>query len=157
MKTTNRDRVASLVLKYLLHFLSAAGFYFLLLYTTTSFWLHQLLDKFTKIPYVSTENFHDQMYHLLIIYTLFCYFANNFILNLYESGKGKQLIYSIIADMLVLPIGILIMIIYNNIALKGHPALDNSVYNIYVITALLVIKEAIAIKLVSGKKSVSKR
>lgn len=151
MKSLNRDQVASLVLKYLLHLLSIAGFYFLLFYTFTSFWLHQLLDKFTRVPYVSTPNFHDQIYHLLIIYSLFCYFANNFILDLYHKEKTKKLIISIIADLLILPLGILIMIIYNNQVLKNQPALDTSVYNIYLITVLLVIKEFIAMKILSRK------
>ena len=157
MKTANLDKTASVILKYLLHLLGVALFYFCLFYTSTSFWLHQLLEEFTRVPYVSTPNFHEQIYHLLIIYSLFCYFANNFILDLYHKNKLKQLLISIIADMLILPLGILIMIIYNNTVGKHQPALDTSIYNIYVITILLVAKEFIAIKIISKKEGTKQK
>jgi hypothetical protein len=78
---------------------------------------------------------------------VFCYFANNFILNLYQSGKAKQLLISYFVDFLILQLSITLMIFYNN---RQHtPALDNSIYNIYVVTVLLVIKEVITMKLLS--------
>jgi hypothetical protein len=157
MKSTKLDQIASIILKYLLHLLSIALFYFAMLYTTTSFWLHALLDKFTRVYYVPVPNFHDQVVHLLIIYSLFCYFANNFILDLYHRDKIKPLIYSVIADMLVLPLGITLTIIYNNITIKSKVADTTLLYNIYVITALLIIKEIIAMKLVSKKNGNSKK
>ncbi|MFI5161314.1 MAG: hypothetical protein ACHQHN_08550 [Sphingobacteriales bacterium] len=149
MKTSNPDTAVSYILKYLLHLISIALFYGLTLYFTTSFWIHYLLNKFTRVPYVPTPNFHDQVIHLLIIYSLFCYFANNFVLNLYQNGKAKQLIISYLVDFLVLQLSMTIMIFYNN---RLHtPAIDNSIYNIYLVTILLVIKEAITMWLLSRK------
>jgi hypothetical protein len=161
MKTSNTGAtdsatsVVSLILKYLLHLISIALFYGLTLYFTSSFWIHYLLNKFTKVPYVTTPNFHDQVIHLLIIYSLFCYFANNFVLNLYQNGRAKQLIISYMVDFLVLQLSITIMIFYNN---RLHtPAIDNSIYNIYLVTVLLVIKEAITMWLLSRKAAQVKK
>ena len=149
MKTSNPDTAVSFILKYLLHLISIALFYGLTLYFTSSFWIHFLLSKFTTVSYVTTDNFHAQVIHLLIIYSLFCYFANNFILNLYQGGKAKQLLISYFVDFLILQLSITLMIFYNN---KQHtPALDNSIYNIYVVTVLLVIKEVITMRLLSKK------
>lgn len=154
---TNRDQVVSLILKYLLHLLSIAGFYFVLFYSITSFWLHQLLVKFSKVAYISTPTFHDQIIHLLIIYCLFCYFANNFVLDLYRKEHTKQFIISFIIDMLIIPIGLLIMVIYNNLTAKSHPVLDVSVYNIYLITVLILAKEIIANIILSRKAQTGKK
>jgi hypothetical protein len=146
---TSKPSTVSLILKYLLHLISIALFYGLTLYFTSNFWIHYLLNKFTRVPYVTTDNFHSQVIHLLIIYSLFCYFANNFVLNLYQSGKGAKLLLSYFVDFLVLQLSITIMIFYNN---RLHtPAIDNSIYNIYLVTVLLVIKEAITMWLLSRK------
>jgi len=155
MKTSNLDTAVSLILKYLLHLVSIALFYGLTLYFTSNFWIHYLLDKFTRVPYITTDNFHSQVIHLLIIYSLFCYFANNFILNLYQSGKAKQLLISYFVDFLILQLSITLMIFYNN---RQHtPALDNSIYNIYVVTVLLVIKEVITMTLLSKNSAPAKK
>ena len=154
MKTSNLDTAVSFILKYLLHLISITLFYGLTLYFTSSFWIHFLLDRFTRVPYVTTDNFHAQVIHLLIIYSLFCYFANNFILNLYQRGKTKQLLISYFVDFLILQLSITLMIFYNN---RQHtPALDNSIYNIYLVTVLLVIKEVITMKLLSKNSATVK-
>lgn len=88
---------------------------------------------------------------MLIAYSLFCYFANNFVLNLYQKGKTGQLIISIILDALVLPLSMIIVIVYNNIAPKTSIPVIADIYNVYLITALLVIKVFIASKLFSKK------
>ncbi|HTD99193.1 MAG TPA: hypothetical protein VK668_07880 [Mucilaginibacter sp.] len=149
MKSPQADNIASVVLKYLLHLLSIAAVYGILLYTTSQFWIHHLLNWFTRVPYVTAPNFHDHVIHQLIIYSMFCYFANNFILDLYHTTKAKQLIISIIVDVLIMPLSILIMIIYNNIAHKNQPGDINTIYNIYLVTVLLVIKEYIAMKILA--------
>jgi len=149
MESPKADNIASVVLKYLLHLLSIAAVYGILLYTTSQFWIHLLLKWFTRMPYVTAPNFHDQVIHLLIIYSLFCYFANNFILDLYHTAKTKQLIISIIADVLIMPLSILIMIIYNNITQKTWPGDITTIYNIYLVTVLLVIKEFITMKILA--------
>jgi hypothetical protein len=154
MKKLNRDQVASIVLKYLLHLLIIAGFYWLLLYTTTSFWLDTFFYKFTKLRYAAAgPEFTEQLYLLLLIYTLFCYAANNFLLDIYHRKTAKQLAISMIADFLLLPLEILLMIIYNNLTIKTHLGDIGTVYNIYLITILLVIKNIIAAKFLSAKKS----
>lgn len=156
MKSIQADNIASVALKYLLHLLSIAAVYGILLYTTSAFWLHYLLKWFSKIPYVTSPNFHDQVIHLLIIYSLFCYFANNFILDLYHATKTRQLIISIIADVLIIPLSILIVIIYNNIAHKNQPGDITTLYNIYLVTVLLVIKEFVTMKILGSNTPKSK-
>ncbi len=152
MKTSNPDTVVSFILKYLLHLISVALFYWLTLYFTLSSWVNFLLIKFATVPYVTAGNFHFQVIILLVIYSLFCYFANNFVLGLYQSGKVRQLLTSYFIDFLILQLSMTIMIVYNN---RFHKTMmDISLYNVYVITVLLVTKEVIAMKLVS-KKSVS--
>ena len=152
MKTSNVNTIVSFILKYLLHLISVALFYWLTLYFTLSSWVQFLLIKFATVPYVTAGNFHFQVIILLIIYSLFCYFANNFILGLYQNGKAWKLIISYLVDFLVLQLSMTIMIIYNN---RFHKTMmDISLYNVYVITVLLVAKELIARKLLS-KKNVS--
>ncbi len=146
------DQVVSTILKYLLHFLISAGFYFALLYTFTSFWLGELFHKFAHMVYLSDMDTHRQIYFQLAIYTLFCYFVNNFVFDLYHRKQAKQLFISFIADALIIPLEILIMIIYNNITLKHTPTTDSSLYNIYLITAMIVAKELITAKILSRKK-----
>jgi hypothetical protein len=147
MKTS--DTVASSILKYLLHLISVALFYGLTYYFTFSTWIHFLLFKFATVPYVTAGNFHFQVMILLIIYSLFCYFANNFILGLYKSGRARQLLTSYFIDFLILQLSMTIMILYNN---RFHKTvLDTSMYNVYVITVLLVTKELIAARLLSKK------
>lgn len=156
MRTITRDQVASVILKYLLHLLINAGFYFVLLYTFTSFWLRQLLNKFARVVYVSNDNFHQLIYFQLAIFTLFCYFANNFIFDLYHRKQAKPLFISIIADLLIIPLQVLIMIFYNNKFIKIGTAMENTLYNIYLITALIVVKELITGYILSRKERVRK-
>jgi hypothetical protein len=109
-----------------------------------------LLIKFSTVPYVTAGNFHFQVIILLIIYSLFCYFANNFILGLYKSGKVRQLLTSYFIDFLILQLSMTVMILYNNRLHKT--AMDISLYNVYVVTVLLVAKEVIAMRLLSKKR-----
>ncbi|HVV56705.1 MAG TPA: hypothetical protein VHC47_15325 [Mucilaginibacter sp.] len=150
-KTFSRDRAASIVLKYLLQLISVALFYGVALYSIKSFWVHYLIKTFSHIYYVSGV-FDSQLVTLLIVYSLFCYLANNFLLGLYSKGKGRQLILSMIVDELLLPLGMLIIIVYDDKTSKTNTADTSALYNIYVITALLVVKEIIAARLI-GKKT----
>ncbi|MDB5022520.1 MAG: hypothetical protein JWP78_275 [Mucilaginibacter sp.] len=153
MKKINPDQVVSVVLKYLLHFLINAGIYFALLFIFTSFWLHQLFSKFSHMAYLSDDDFHRLIYFELAIYTLFCYFANNFVFDLYHRKRAKQLMFSVIVDLLIIPVDMFIMIAYNNIALKHTIMMEASLYNVYLITVLIVIKELITGIILSRKKT----
>ena len=156
MKTYSLDQVASTVLKYLLHFLFCACFYFVLLYTFASPWLHQLMNEYAHVAYVSNANSQQQIYFQLGIYTLFCYFINAFVFDLYHRNRARQLMFSVIADLLIIPLGILIMVIYNNIVIKHLTTMDSSLYNIYVISVLIVIKEFITGVILARKKTRAK-
>jgi hypothetical protein len=149
-KTINIESAASVTLRYLLHFISIALFYGIMIYSTNKFWLPFLVKKLTKIYYVS-GTFGTQLIALLIIYCLFCYFVNNFVLDLYRKGKEKQLILSVIADLLIIPLSILLVIVYYNKTSKNLVADTDNLYNIYLITVLLLIKELITARLVSKK------
>jgi hypothetical protein len=153
MKKINPDQVASVVLKYLLHFLLNAGIYFALLYIFTSFWLHRLFSKFSHMSYLSDDDFHRLIYFELAIYTLFCYFVNNFVFDLYHRKRAIPLLFSVIADLVIIPLDMFIMIAYNNIALKHTIMMESALYNVYLITALIVIKELITGAILSRKKA----
>jgi apolipoprotein N-acyltransferase len=154
MKKLNRDQLASVVLKYLLHLLLIGGFYWALLYTTTSVWLDVVFYKVTKLRYgIAPPDFTEMLYILLLIYTLFCYVANHFLLDIYHRKTAKQFIISTIVDFLIIPFEIFLMVIYNNITVKDHLGDINTVYNVYLITALLVIKNIIAVTILSKKTS----
>jgi len=150
MKTTDRDHAASVVLKYLLHLLAIALFYGTLVYTAPYFWMGFLIRKFAKhVLYLPSGDGDKMLFLLVLIYALFCYAANNYLLKLFDTKKVKQLVISVLVDYLMLPLAILLMILYNNQTLKV-PEMDVSVlYNIYLINGLLIIKNIIAYQLVS--------
>ena len=155
MKTPQLDRTASVTLKYLLHFLGLALFYGFMLYTTINFWLPFLVHRFSKVYYAPASSTIDKVFVIMLItYSLFCYFSNNFVLHLYQKGKTRQLIISIILDMLILPLSMAIVILYNNLAPKTSVPVIADIYNIYLITALLVLKVLILSKLFSTKTAV---
>ncbi|HWD89817.1 MAG TPA: hypothetical protein VG367_16915 [Mucilaginibacter sp.] len=149
--SASSDNAASIVLKYLLQIIGLAFFYGVLLYTTIHVWI----PLFTGHPFskVSYTLFQDNNIHLLlIIYTLFSYFANNFMLKLYERGKTIQLLLSILIDIFILPAGLLLTVVYNNFTVKSGRAGIDDIYNIYIIIALLIIKEIIAARIILKKK-----
>lgn len=155
MKTSQLDRSASVTLKYMLHFLSVALFYGFMLYTTIEFWMPFLIHRFSKVYYAPASSPMNKVFVIMLIaYSLFCYFANNFVLNLYQKGKTGQLIISIILDALILPLSMIIVIVYNNLAPKTSIPVIADIYNVYLITALLVIKVFIASKLFSKKTAI---
>lgn len=151
MKTSQLDKTASVTLRYLLHFIGIAIFYGILVYLMFRLWLPVLILTFSKIYYssASIKAFNTEFVLLLGIYTLFCYFANNFILNLYAKGKTKQLIISYIIDQLIVPLSILILIIFYNKTSKAADSDTSTLYNIYLITGLLVVKVLIAARFLS--------
>ncbi len=142
MKTSQLDKTASVTLKYLLHFLGISLFFGILSYSMLRFWLPFLILNFSKIYYSSgsISDFNLELAVLLIIYSLFCYFANNFILNLYAKGKTLQLLFSYLIDLLIVPLSVFILIIYFNKTAKVADSDTSTLYNIFVITGLLVAK-----------------
>ncbi|MBS1523423.1 MAG: hypothetical protein JST50_20650 [Bacteroidetes bacterium] len=145
----NRDSVASSVLNYLLQLLGVALFYFLLLYTTTHYWLRGFVYKIAKVRYEPGPNFTKELYLLLLILVIFCYLANRFLLDVYHRNKIKQLLFSTIADYFIWPLQLLIMLVWNNAHIINVSMDVSTLYNVYIITALLIIKNLIAVKLIS--------
>src|SRR3569832_238402 len=127
---------ASIVLKYLLQIIGLAFFYGVLLYTTLHVWVPLFTGHtFSRVYYTFFED--NNIHLLLIIYTLFSYFANAFMLRLYERGKTRQLLLSILVDILILALGLLLSVLYNNLTVKSGRAGIDDVYNIYIIMVLL--------------------
>lgn len=157
-KTISPDRAVSAILKYLLQLLGLALFYGFILYTTVYFWIPFLVQVFSKVYYAQLSYLTRQMEIMLIVYTVFCYFVNNFVLHLYEKGKTKQLIFSIIGDIMVLPVCFLILVIYNNIFAPKHyiPQITD-LYNIYLVMGLLIVKEIITASLLSKQAKTQKK
>jgi hypothetical protein len=149
MKTLQLDKIVSNTLKYLLHFLGVACFFGILLYSMFSFWLPFLILNFSKVYYTTASKFSTELVALLGIYSLFCYFANNFILNLYEKGRTLQVIVSYLVDLLIVPLSVLILIIYYNKAEKIASGYVSMLYNVYLITGLLIVKVIIAARILS--------
>lgn len=151
----NRNSVASSVLNYLLQLLEVALFYFLLLYTTIHYWLSGFMFKITKVRYEAGPNFTKELYLLLLIFVIFCYLANRFLLDVYHRNTAKQLILSTIADYFIWPLQLLIMLVWNNTHIVNVVNDVSTLYNVYVITALLVIKNLIALKLMNKGNGVN--
>jgi hypothetical protein len=152
MKTDNRDSIASTILNYLLQLIGVAIFYWLLIYTTINFWFFSFLHTVTKVRYEAGPNFTRELYFLLLIYSLFCYFANRFLLDIYHRKTTRQLIISIVTDYFIWPLEVFIMLIYNNLHITSIVDNISTLYNIYLITLLLIIKNVIAVKILSAKK-----
>jgi len=149
MENTRRNSASSTVLNYLLQLIGVALFYWLMIYTTIYFWLYNYLHSTAKVNYEGNPNFTKELYLLLLLFSLFCYVANRFFLDLYHRKTAKQLIISIIADYLIWPIALSIVIFYDN---KFHTTIVydiSRVFNIYLVTALLVIKNIVAAMLLS--------
>jgi hypothetical protein len=134
----------------MVHALINVVIFVLLAYTFTSPLLQHLLIDRSDVSYLYAID-HKQIYIQLVIYTLFCYFASNFLFDLYHRARAKQLIISTIFDLLIIPAEILIMFYYNNSAYKHQTVMETSLYNIYLITAMLVAKELITGMLLSKK------
>jgi hypothetical protein len=154
-KSPDGDQAMSAILKYLLQILGLAFFYGILLYTTLHLWVPVFNGAFSKVSYTMFKD--NNMPMLLAIYVLFSYFANNFMLKLYEPGKTKLLLFSLLADLLVLALGILLTLLYNNHAIKSRIGSIDDVYNIYIIMALLIVKEIITAQIISKRAPTGKR
>lgn len=149
----NRHSVATTVLNSLLQLLGVAIFYWLLIYTSIHYWLKGFVYKITKVRYEAGPNFTKELYLLLLIFVIFCYLANRFLLHIYHRNTAKQLIVSTIVDYLLWPLQLLIMLIWNNMHITTIADDVSSLYNVYLITALLVLKNVIAIKLTGSKNT----
>ena len=150
-----RNSVASSILNYLLQLLGVALFYWILIYTTIYYWLTGFLYRIAKVRYEAGPNFTKELYILLLILTVFCYLANRFLLDLYHRKTAKQLIISTIADYFIWPVQLLIMMIWANTHMVNITDNINTLLNVYVLTALLVIKNIIALKLMEKKSNIS--
>jgi hypothetical protein len=149
MENTRSNSLLTTVLNYLLQLIGVGLFYWLMIYTTIYYWLYTYLHKTAKVTYEGGPNFTKELYLLLLLFSLFCYVANRFFLDLYHRKTVKQLIISIVVDYLIWPIALSIVIFYDN---KFHTTIIYNVsklFNIYIITALLVIKNIIAARLLS--------
>ena len=151
----NRDSIASTALNYLLQLIGVAAFYWLMIYTTIYYWLTGFLYKIAKVSYQAGPNFTKQLYLLLLIFTIFCYLANRFLLDLYHRKTAKQLIISIIADYLLWPLQLLIVMIWANKHMVNVVDDIATLLNVYVLTALLIIKNVIAVKLMNKNNNIS--
>lgn len=150
--SVNSNDAASVVLKYLLQILGLAFFYGVLWYITIYGWIPLFSgNTFSRVYYTPFQV--NNIYLLLLIYALFSYFANSFMLKLYERGKTRQLLISILVDLLILPVGILLSVLYNNLTVKSGRAGIDDIYNIYIIMALLIIKEIIAARIILKKSN----
>jgi hypothetical protein len=125
-------------------------FYFVLL-KLTDYTLHVIFTAktLTTVFYVPNPNFFRLVSILLIIYVAFSYVANRFLLDLFQKEKLKALIYSLLADMLLIPFQIWIMIVFNNKFEQGRIVQLTSLYNAALITALFIIKNVIAFRLLN--------
>jgi hypothetical protein len=148
----NRDSAASIVLNYFLQLLGVAAFYWLLIYTTIYYWLDSFIHRLSKVAYTAGPNFTKQLYFLLLIFAIFCYLANRFLLDLYHRKTAIQLIISIFFDYLLWPLQIYIMIVWNNKHITTIVDDISTIYNVFVITGLLVVKNVIAVKFLSKKQ-----
>ena len=153
----NRNSIASAILNFLLQLIGVAVFYWLILYTTTNYWLRGFIYRIAKVRYEAGPNFTKELYLLLLIFVIFCYLANRFLLDVYHRNKTKQLILSTIADYLIWPLQLLIMLVWNNIHIVNVVQDVSTLYNVYVITALLIIKNLIAVKLISKDNGANSR
>ncbi len=148
----NRDSAASVmsaILNSLLQLIGAAAFYWLLIYTTIHYWMRGFIYGIAKVRYEAGANFTKELYLLLLIFVIFCYLANRFLLDVYHRNRTKQLILSTIADYLIWPLQLFIMLKWNNAHIVNAVDDVSTLYNVYVITALLIIKNLIAVKLIS--------
>src|SRR5690349_19726608 len=97
----NRDSAASvmsIILNSLLQLIGVAAFYWLLIYTTIYYWMSGFIYGIAKVRYEAGPNFTKELYLLLLIFVIFCYLANRFLLDVYHRNRTKQLILATIAD-----------------------------------------------------------
>jgi len=150
-----RDSIASSVLNFLLQLIGLAAFYWVLIYTTIYYWLAKFLYRTAKVRYEAGPNFTKQLYLLLLIFAIFCYLANRFLLDLYHRGTARQLIISTIADYLIWPLQLVIMMIWANTHMVSVMGDIATLLNVYVLTALLIIKNVIALMLMNKNNNLS--
>lgn len=136
--------------RYGVHFVGLVIFYVLLLATVTGL-LGPVVFKFAAFNYVPDPGFRRTIAELLIIYVLFCYFGNNFILHIYD--KPKKLLISMAIDYLIVPLAIALTMLYNKLTVKDHMLSIADIYNIYIVTGLQVIKVLIASRILAPKKA----
>ena len=151
----NRSSIASSILNFLLQLVGVALFYWVLIYTTIYYWLTGFLYKIAKVHYEAGPNFTKELYLLLLIFTIFCYLANRFLLDVYHRNTARQLIISTIVDYLIWPLQLFIMIIWANKHMVSVVDDITTLLNVYVLTALLIIKNVIALKLMNKNNDLS--
>ena len=144
-----RNSIASSILNVLLQLIGLAAFYWLLIYTTIYYWLNKFLFKIAKVRYEAGPNFTKELYLLLLIFAVFCYLANRFLLDVYHRRTARQLIISTIADYLIWPLQLVIMMVWANTHMVNVVDDITTLLNVYVLTALLIIKNVIALKLMN--------
>lgn len=152
MNTLQSNQTKNIVFRYLLQLGAMVIFYFVLV-DITGRSLDFIIKRASTIFYVPNPGFFNMIRILLVIYAAFSYIANNFLLDLFHRTKLKQLAYSLIADILIIPLQIWIMIIFNN-HFNGHKIGDlSTIYNAALVTILFIIKSLIAFKLLAAKNT----
>lgn len=101
--------------------------------------------------YMRDITFRRTIAELLIIYVAFCYFGNNFVLHIYN--EPKKLMVSVLVDFLIIPLAVVLSMVYNKLMVKAHLISINEVYNVFIVTALQVIKLLIFARILSPKKA----
>jgi len=152
-----RNSIASSILNFLLQLLGVALFYWLLIYTTIHYWMRGFIYRLAKLRYEPGPNFTKELYLLLLILVVFCYLANRFLLDVYHRSTIKQFILSTVADYFLWPLQLFIMLKWNNAHMVNAVQDVSTLYNVYVITALLVLKNLIALKLMNKGDGVNSK
>jgi hypothetical protein len=148
MTTTKTNQNKKAYLNYLIQLAGMVVFYFVLRYVT-SYFLNTLPKDASSIIYIPDFRFVKTLRVLLVIYALFSYLANRFLLDLYHRSKIIALFISLLADLLIIPLQIWIMVIYNNHTLSNQLGQLDSLYNAVLITGLFVAKNLMATLLLS--------
>ncbi|MDO3624579.1 hypothetical protein [Mucilaginibacter sp. BT774] len=151
----NRNSIVSSILNFLLQLLGVALFYWVLIYTTIYYWLSGFLYRIAKVRYEAGPNFTKELYLILLIFTIFCYLANRFLLDVYHRNTAKQFIISTIADYLIWPLQLFIMMFWANTHMVSVVDDITTLLNVYVLTGLLIVKNIIAVMLINKNDNIS--
>lgn len=136
--------------RYGVHFVGLVVFYVLLLATVTAL-IAPLVYNIAGSVYMIDITFRRTIAEQLIIYVLFCYFGNNFVLHIYN--QPKKLLISVIVDFLIIPLAVALSMLYNKLTIKAHLISINEIYNVFIVTGLQVIKLLVAARILSPKKA----
>ena len=109
-----------------------------------NFSLNFFLEKFSSVTYNDNMSFKGVRinYLLCIIYGIAAYNLDIITLNEIKKQNWKNLLFQVFLDVLIIPLSVFIMVVYNNQTLKSIGNFD-SLTNIYLVIILLSIKHVI--------------